>query len=172
MSDELKPRSSIDSPEFRALVEMWAGKYHSAYLQVRKGHEQAYRALIAHIDAWGARMAGVPAGWKLMPEVPTNEIICAIERKVDDQLVASGMWAQDMCRQDGADIYEAALAAAPAPQADKEDGWKLAPVDSTARMDRIGREALRSCGNDQATEMDAALCWSAMIAVAPREGDV
>lgn len=49
MSDELKPRESIDTPEFRALLDVVIFAPH---------HDPAKAALIAHIDAWGARMAG------------------------------------------------------------------------------------------------------------------
>ena len=50
-------------------------------------------------------------------------------------------------------------------------GWKLAPIDSTPEMNRAGRDALRACGNDQATDRDAELCWSAMIdKVSTKEG--
>lgn len=43
---------------------------------------------------------------------------------------------------------------------------RRALLESTAEMDRAGRDALRACGNDQATARDAALCWSAMMAAA------
>jgi hypothetical protein len=52
MSDELKPQS-IDSPELRKLI---------AHVQGFDDGEPIFgeseRALIAHIDAWGARLAG------------------------------------------------------------------------------------------------------------------
>ena len=50
-------------------------------------------------------------------------------------------------------------------------GWKLSPIDSMPEMNRAGRDALRACGNDQATDRDAGLCWSAMIEVAPDKED-
>jgi hypothetical protein len=48
MSDELKPQS-IDTPEFRALAEKWQ-------LCLTTDIPQVYAALIAHINAWGARL--------------------------------------------------------------------------------------------------------------------
>lgn len=45
------------------------------------------------------------------------------------------------------------------------------PLESTLKMDRAGRDALRACGNDQATDRDAALCWSAMIDKVSTKGD-
>jgi hypothetical protein len=97
MSDELKPQSIGDDPEFRKLL---------TDLVRRASHNISGKAspaaLIAHIDAWR-----VPAG------------------------------------------------------------WKLAPIQSTAEMNCAGRSVLRDCGNDQATDDDAELCWSAMIDAAP-----
>ena len=61
MSDELKPQS-IDSPEFRALL-----RAHNLAVQARftrhatsdavQAERSMRAALIAHIDAWGARLA-------------------------------------------------------------------------------------------------------------------
>jgi hypothetical protein len=123
MSDELKQQASVESEDFDELLYAFAAEVEGAdrFGDDKGNVKRARRALIAHIDAWGARMA-VPDGWKLVPEVPTNEIICAIERTVDEQLVASGMWAADMQRQDGADIYDAALAAAPSPTKEQSCG--------------------------------------------------
>lgn len=44
---------------------------------------------------------------------PTEEITVAIEAEIDKQLLASGMHPLAMCRQDGADVYAAMIAAAP-----------------------------------------------------------
>ena len=53
MSDELKPRESVDSPEFRRLVdEIYGAGFYS------EADTKEVAALIAHIDAWGARLAG------------------------------------------------------------------------------------------------------------------
>lgn len=53
MSDELKPQS-IDSKEFRKLVrDVWK---RASMSSARLSTEEV--ALIAHIDAWGARLAG------------------------------------------------------------------------------------------------------------------
>ena len=58
MSDELKPQS-IDTPELQSLVGNWAGAAHSCDKYTRTvGAREAWAALIAHIDAWGARLVG------------------------------------------------------------------------------------------------------------------
>lgn len=71
------------------------------------------------LAAWQARAAldrpAVPDGWQIVPKQAPDVIICAIESMVDQQLVASGSSPVDMVRQDGSDIWDAALAAAPAP---------------------------------------------------------
>lgn len=70
--------------------------------------------------ARAALAAQTPApliGWKIVPVEATNEIICAIEAMVDQQLIASGSSPADMVRQDGSDIWDAAIAAAPSPEA-------------------------------------------------------
>ena len=61
MSDELKPQS-VDSPEFRELLDEFA--YRASERRAMGGdfgsaeaEEIAESALIAHIDAWGARLA-------------------------------------------------------------------------------------------------------------------
>jgi hypothetical protein len=99
-----------------AHIDTWAGRqreqgYADQLPRIRHLEHERDMALQA------ARSAGdaVPAGWKLVPESPTNEMVVAIERTVDDQLNASAMSPADMFRQDGATIYEAAIAAAPAP---------------------------------------------------------
>jgi hypothetical protein len=56
MSDELKPQASIDTPEFRKLV--MAVRHCSWRFD---GTQPEMAALIAHIDAWGARLAGEAA---------------------------------------------------------------------------------------------------------------
>lgn len=47
-------------------------------------------------------------GYKLVPLQPSNEVIVAIERKVENQLEASGI-NQDPFRLDGETIYEAMI---------------------------------------------------------------
>jgi hypothetical protein len=64
MSDELKPQS-IDTPEFRELMSAYWRSCGSASAGT------AANALIAYIDAWGARLAGVPAGYMVVPIEPT-----------------------------------------------------------------------------------------------------
>jgi hypothetical protein len=54
MSDELKPQS-IDTPEFRELMSAYWRSCGSASAGT------AANALIAYIDAWGARLAGEAA---------------------------------------------------------------------------------------------------------------
>lgn len=66
MSNELKPQS-VDSPEFRKLV--MAVRHCSWRFD---GTQPEMAALIAHIDAWGARLAGVPDGWMLVPILSTD----------------------------------------------------------------------------------------------------
>ena len=108
MSDELKPQSVEKDSAFQCLL--W--HYLNARVKLSAGRIEedeaaiAFRALIAHIDAW---------------RVPP--------------------------------------------------GYKLGPIGSTAEMDLAGRNALRACGNEQATTRDAELCWSAMIDAAPDKGD-
>jgi hypothetical protein len=51
----------------------------------------------------------------LVPRYATNAIACAIEAEIDSQLVASGLSPIQMQRQDGHDVWEAAIAVA-APQ--------------------------------------------------------
>lgn len=51
--------------------------------------------------------------WKLVPVPATDEMIAAIEAKIDAQLTASGIAPGDMHRQDGDAIYAAAMDAAP-----------------------------------------------------------
>jgi hypothetical protein len=112
---ERKP-VSIDTPEFRELLILLFDAHDD-------GSDEEYQSarsnFIAYIDG---RTAGTaPEGYVLVPEVPNNAMVVAIESKIDEQLVASGMWAGDMQRQDGADIYEAMLAAAPSPLPPKEE---------------------------------------------------
>lgn len=52
----------------------------------------------------------VPTGYKLVPIVPTNEIVCAIEARVENMIEASAMCCE-MHRLDGDYIWEAAIAA-------------------------------------------------------------
>jgi hypothetical protein len=63
-----------------------------------------------------------PTDYKLVPIAATNEIVCAIEREIDNQLAASGM-SGVMHRQDGQHVWDAAIAAAPAPP----ETWKVLP---------------------------------------------
>jgi hypothetical protein len=48
MSDELKPQATIDSVEFERLLTQ----------HMTTNDSDTYSALITHIDAWGARLAG------------------------------------------------------------------------------------------------------------------
>jgi hypothetical protein len=54
----------------------------------------------------------VPPGWKMVPVIPTVEIVCAIEDTVQAQLDASAIHAL-VHRLDGEVIWDLALAAAP-----------------------------------------------------------
>jgi hypothetical protein len=61
MSDELKPQATVDTPEFSEMLALYldaaekAQEANNAILLM-----PARRALVAHIDAWGARLAGMP----------------------------------------------------------------------------------------------------------------
>ncbi len=68
---------SIDTPEFvELLVKVWNGAHPSRGLK-------SVAALIAHIDQHvasqvrAARDAAIPAGWKLVPENPTEDMVDA-----------------------------------------------------------------------------------------------
>ena len=54
-----------------------------------------------------------PEGMVMVPRKASVAIICAIEGEVDSQLTASAMEPGLMHRQDGSDIWDAAIAAAP-----------------------------------------------------------
>jgi hypothetical protein len=116
MSDELKPQS-IDSPEFRRHL----GDCYDIIENVGMSEALEYleAQLISHINAWGARMAGVPDGWKLVPIEPTDAMCDAPEVEVGlhswDHSRDRATWSE--CH----DIYKAMIAVAPAPEADKED---------------------------------------------------
>jgi hypothetical protein len=125
MSDELKPQS-IASQEFHILLTAVCDA--SEVLEDATGREvfdaadkltDTIDALIAHINAWGARMAGVPAGWTLVPIEPTDAMCDAPEVEVGlhswDHSRDKATWSE--CRE----IYKSMIDAAPAPQADKED---------------------------------------------------
>lgn len=73
---------------------------------------------------WNATLAShqgvaVPAGWRLVPVAAPDVITVAIENEIDSQLYASGSSPADMVRQDGAEVWAAAIAAAPQPPAVK-----------------------------------------------------
>jgi hypothetical protein len=70
MSDELKPQS-IGSDEFTRLVNVYFDLCTTDKFDVHIAHI-AWKNLIAHIDAWGARLAEVPAGYKLVPILSTD----------------------------------------------------------------------------------------------------
>lgn len=76
--------------------------------------------LIAHATGAKQLEPTIQPGWRLVPISAPNEVVCAIEAMVDQQLIASGSSPADMLRQDGADIWDAALAAAPAAPTDGE----------------------------------------------------
>lgn len=82
------------------------GRYWSSHTQLMWESWQAARAT----------SGAVPQGWKLVPAGFTNEICCAIEQEIDSQLAASGISAL-VHRQDGMEVWRAALAAAPQPPA-------------------------------------------------------
>jgi hypothetical protein len=100
MSDELKQKS-IDTPEFSRLLGNLIEVVMGTEKEVIYGSCRA--ALVAHIDAWGARMA-VPAGWKLVPIEPT------------DVMVAHGM--DPGC----ASAYRRMVGAAPSPTKEQSCG--------------------------------------------------
>jgi hypothetical protein len=101
MTDELKPQSIAGDKRLKILIDV----YRDADYSQSKG---ALDRIIAHIDAWGARLAEVPAGYKLVPIEPTEDML------------------------------------------------------------REGRRFLWRCGNNEATDRDAELCWSAMISAVPK----
>jgi hypothetical protein len=102
MSDELKPQS-IRTLEFANLMNAWRNA------DILKA-PAAYDALIAHIDAWGARLAGAPDGWKLVPIEPTEDMCMAGVRllwmKGDDQAT----------RRDAEQCWQAMIDASPTPE--------------------------------------------------------
>jgi hypothetical protein len=64
MSDEVKPQATIDTLEFDALlIDLchWSSAFTRGERGAVEGLVSARRALIAHIDAWGARLAGEAA---------------------------------------------------------------------------------------------------------------
>lgn len=67
-----------------------------------------YNEAIDEIEMLNAKM--VPPGYKLVPIAATNEIVCAIEHEIDNQVDASGM-SGVMHRQDGQQVWDAAIAA-------------------------------------------------------------
>jgi hypothetical protein len=50
-------------------------------------------------------------------------------------------------------------------------GYKLVPIEPTEDMRMAGCRFLWKCGNNEATDRDAELCWSAMIEAAPKPED-
>lgn len=83
------------------LFEAYMKKEHP-FIDVKS---EAYAAMR---NLWQSR---VPEGYKIIPVEPSNEIIVAIESKVEDQLKASAIEA-DPFRLDGETIYEAMIKAA------------------------------------------------------------
>ena len=65
-----------------------------------------------------------PEGMVMVPLKATNSITCAIENEVDSQLVASAMDPRLMHRQDGSDVWDAAIAAVIAPPTSSADSRK------------------------------------------------
>ena len=65
-----------------------------------------------------------PEGMVMVPLKATNSITCAIENEVDSQLVASAMDPRLMHRQDGSDVWDAAIAAVSAPPTSSADSRK------------------------------------------------
>jgi hypothetical protein len=61
-------RASVDTTEFRIVLDNWAGALHSCDHRTRTVYaKQAYNALIAHINAWGS------AGSGAIPRLQTKE---------------------------------------------------------------------------------------------------
>lgn len=85
------------------------------YLKNPHVHNWEYeaRALYAAPPQIAQPAPSIPEGYWLAPIEPTIEMVVAIEAEIDDQLNASGMFPGDMQRQDGGNIYEALLRAAP-----------------------------------------------------------
>jgi hypothetical protein len=106
MSDELKQQATIDTPEFRTLLINYAETNGPEGTQDE--WETARAALIAHIDAWGARMA-VPDGWMLVPIESTSEM----DRTGRDALLACGNY--EATARDAYLCWSEMLAAAPSP---------------------------------------------------------
>jgi hypothetical protein len=114
MSDELKPQATIDSTEFRELLYSWQdateeSRYtHSAYADQKR----AFAALIAHIDSWGARLASIPTGYKLVPSRSTVDMLLA------GRTILRACGCENVTGRDAELCWSAMIAAAPTPKED------------------------------------------------------
>lgn len=81
------------------------------------------RAAASRLEA----RSGAPAGWKLVPEEPTPEMIAAGEDAFQWHQDAGGQWVLDDASPDA--CYRAMLSAAPPPPA--ESGWR--PIEEAPR---------------------------------------
>jgi hypothetical protein len=111
--------TSVDTPALNSLLATFTIVDQSPDASVEQ-YEKARAALIAHIDqhvasqvrAARAGQVAVPKGFVLIPEDAQTALIVAIEREVESQLDASGISRADMCRLDGAEIFDALVDAA------------------------------------------------------------
>ena len=118
MSDELKPQSIGDDQEFRVLLGEFA--YRASERRAMGGDfgsaeadEIAEDALIAHINAWGARLAGVPEGWQMVPINPTPAMLAAARNAPLPLVLLDSMSAQQDLMTTSR--YTAMLFASPTP---------------------------------------------------------
>lgn len=92
----------------RELFDLWFKKnFYDLHEAICCGDLVAKNYKKAMFKAWQAR---VPEGYVVVPLQPSNDIVVAIESKVEDQLKASAIEA-DPFRLDGEKIYEAIIEA-------------------------------------------------------------
>lgn len=91
----------------REFFEEWHNKEYADKLEWDSKKEE-YKDYIDEVmwQTWQA--SAQREGYKLVPLQPPNEVIVAIEKKVENQLEASGI-NQDPFRLDGETIYEAMI---------------------------------------------------------------
>lgn len=129
----------------------WKGDpaLHSAILM---GHtmacEQAYNLVMADEQARAAVSAATKPTADLFQSVAMLAG-CLKQGIIDDQAFI--------------DRLESLLATKPAAAPAVPEGFVLAPIKSTSKMDRAGMKALRNLLGDTAMQVDAEGCWSAMI---------
>ena len=93
----------------RDLFREW---YENAYHEIINILPSGQYASLRQQHSWDAWTASAQReGYKLVPLQPSNEVIIAIEKKVENQLEASGI-NQDPFRLDGETIYEAMIGGA------------------------------------------------------------